>query len=121
MECASSQGWKFDETSARTALHWGLAATSGAETIQHVDGGGCGTVVRVMSGRKLWIIGTPKNGDNFTNSAAAFSKRGDDGGWDSIVPEDMDFEANFLCAGDTLLVSLLSILFPVRLSDFDLL
>ena len=44
---------------------WGLAATSGAHHLWHLDCDGFGTYVDVKVGAKLWIVARPKDNESF--------------------------------------------------------
>ncbi|VDB96588.1 unnamed protein product [Peniophora sp. CBMAI 1063] len=91
----------FDDSSSQVSLNWVTAATTGAETVQHIDDGGFGTVIHVLSGRKLWIVGTPLERNDFTNSSSTFISRDFEGRWDCVPPAGMKWEAVVLEPGDT--------------------
>lgn len=107
----ASQDASFDSATARVALHWALAGTRGAETVQHIDAGGCATAIHVLSGRKLWIVGIPEDGADFTNSSHMFQQRDDDGSWDCMLQAGVKWEAMVLGPGDTLSVNIPFLMF----------
>ena len=64
------QGEEFchdDYPAAR--VRWGLCAMAGAYHRTHCDCEGFGTFVSPESGVKIWIIGVPKKGQDFSNFA----------------------------------------------------
>ena len=99
---ASEEDPSFKAAAFSEPLNWALAGTSGAETVQHIDAGGCSTVVHVLSGKKLWIIGKPDDRVDFTNNSSAFQHHADNHSWDGTPLPGMVYEAVLLNAADTL-------------------
>ena len=105
----------FSAASCVRKFHWALAGVAGAETAQHIDGGGYATVVVVLSGRKLWAVGVRNDGVAFANDSLVLSRDDDNSDWESIQRINMSWENVILHAGDRLCV-LISSLFSLSLT-----
>ncbi|VDC03128.1 unnamed protein product [Peniophora sp. CBMAI 1063] len=88
--------------SNRSKLHWALAGVAGADTMQHMDVGGFATTVHVLSGRKLWAIGSRKDGRPFPNDSHCIAKEDVRADWHSFHQDVITWETLVLEAGDTL-------------------
>ena len=84
---------------------WGTAATQDATTWSHIDDHGMATIVKIMTGRKYWVVMCPKQ------SACRPGSAGDMGSinafpdtWDpaGACGDLWDHEGVLLEAGDTL-------------------
>jgi hypothetical protein len=49
-----------------TSTRWGLAATSGAHHLWHIDCNGFCTYIDTQTGQKWWIVARPKNSSDFS-------------------------------------------------------
>ena len=56
-----------EECSAK--FHWAIAGVTGAESNHHIDGGGYATVVEVLSGSKIWAVGSKVDDGSFANDS----------------------------------------------------
>ena len=83
-------------------FHWALAGVAGSETSQHIDSGGYATVVEVLSGKKLWAVGTRADGNAFANDTQCLSRPDESADWQSIDRSDMRWECVWLGPGDIL-------------------
>ena len=92
----------LDLETVEPKLHWALATVSGAETSQHVDGGGYATVVEVLSGKKLWAVGVRDGDKAFANDTHCLKRQSEYDVWQSIDRHDMRWESMMLFAGDVL-------------------
>jgi hypothetical protein len=98
------------------AMIWGTAATRNATTWPHIDDHGMATIVKVMTGKKYWVVMRPKrdqsqqssNGD--MDSIRAFPE-----GWSPSTSchTVWDHEGVLLQAGDTLYVMFHSFHFTI--------
>jgi hypothetical protein len=81
-----------------SSMHWGLAATEGAHHLWHIDCDGFGTVIHVMVGLKLWIVGRPLPGFDLSNISQYLQN------WDVNALNDtkLEMEAILLAPGSTL-------------------
>lgn len=50
------------------STRWGLAATSGAHHLWHIDCDGFGTYIDTQAGAKWWIIARPKDSLHFSQT-----------------------------------------------------
>ena len=78
------------------SIIWATAATEGATTWPHIDDYGMATFVQVMTGRKLWVVMRPKDGQNTKDAwAGHLAER-------SPVVDHFDCEGVLLQPGDFL-------------------
>ncbi|KZV64121.1 hypothetical protein PENSPDRAFT_691048 [Peniophora sp. CONT] len=86
----------------RKKMHWALAGVAGADTLQHIDTGGFATVVHVLSGTKMWAIGSRVDGTAFANHSHALGKSAQESDWHSLRDQSIRWESMLLEAGDVL-------------------
>ena len=91
-----------DHTWSVGYFRWGLAATSGAYHGFHLDCNGLGTFVSPTTGSKLWIVATPKSGDNRTNFEDIGLYLNEDFDVHNYHKDLFNLEAIILKPGDTL-------------------
>lgn len=84
------------------SMRWGLAATSHAHHLWHIDCNGFATVIKVKTGLKWWVVGRPKSSSTFSSISCYL----DNYELDSINDSKWDLEAILLLPGSTLYVSL---------------
>ena len=60
---------KWKEAYPASTLRFGLAATAGAYHKWHIDSDGTGTFVEAVTGRKIWILAIPKEGQSLDQLA----------------------------------------------------
>jgi hypothetical protein len=87
------------------AMVWATAATQGATSWGHIDDHGMATIVKVMTGRKYWVVMCPKRNQmskNANGNMGSIHAYGD--GWEphSACEDLWDHEGVLLEAGDTL-------------------
>ncbi|KAF5338019.1 hypothetical protein D9611_014649 [Ephemerocybe angulata] len=81
-------------------MRWGLAATKDASHYLHMDSDGLCTFLRVLCGRKLWVVATPPDGSP-SRIIVDLSRFLDN--WDPSCPTgSWLLEAIVLCPGDVL-------------------
>ncbi|VDB87224.1 unnamed protein product [Peniophora sp. CBMAI 1063] len=90
----------LDVGACSSKLHWALAGVTGAETSQHIDSGGYGTVVEVLSGTKLWAVGVRNDGSSFANDTHCVVRADEFDDWQSLERLDMRWESILLRTGD---------------------
>jgi hypothetical protein len=88
---------------------WGTAATKDATTWAHIDNHGLATVVKVMTGRKYWVVMFPKHdrgSKNNLGNLATTNAFGSSARWrpSSSCNNLWDHEGVVLEAGDTLYI-----------------
>lgn len=86
----------------RAKLHWALAGVANADSMQHVDTGGYGTVVHVLSGKKLWAVGSRRDGSAFANKSTCIVRDAGADDWISFDDPEIHWECIMLEAGDML-------------------
>jgi hypothetical protein len=81
-----------------SSMHWGLGATQGAHHLWHIDCDGFGTAIHVLAGFKLWIVGRPLLGFDFSNISQYLQD------WDinDLNENKLEMEAVLLPPGSTL-------------------
>lgn len=84
----------------RSSMRWGLAATSGAHHLWHIDCDGFGTVIENKTGFKWWIVGRPK--DDANRDFPAISDFMENYEVDEVNNSKMDLEGILLVPGSTL-------------------
>jgi hypothetical protein len=86
---------------------WGTAATQNATSWPHIDDHGMGTIVKVMAGRKYWVIMRPKDVSNSSSNGDMHSIRAFGQGWETSgsCHTIWDHEGVLLEAGDMLYVN----------------
>ena len=83
-----------------SSMRWGLAATSGAHHLWHIDCDGFCTCIEVKTGFKLWVLGSPRS--NSMDGFSSISDFLDKYDIDSVNDETMALEAILLVPGSTL-------------------
>jgi hypothetical protein len=56
------------------STRWGLAATSGAHHLWHIDCDGLCTYIDTQAGLKWWIVARPKNGSTHFSHTTLFTE-----------------------------------------------
>lgn len=82
-----------------SSTRWGLAATSGAHHLWHIDCDGLGTYIDTQTGLKWWIVARPKNGSTRFSHTTLFTEQYD---LDTANFNKWDLEAVLLCPGSRL-------------------
>ncbi|KAF8220480.1 hypothetical protein L208DRAFT_1202251, partial [Tricholoma matsutake] len=80
---------------------WGLAATSGAHHLWHIDCNGFCTYIDTQTGMKWWIIAKPKFGSMHFSDAMLFTEEYN---ISAANLEKRDLEAVLLCPGSKMLM-----------------
>ena len=83
-----------------SSMRWGLAATSNAYHLWHIDCDGLGTVVNLKTGYKLWILGGPKN--NLRGSFSSIADFLENYKINDVNNKKMEIEAILLIPGSRL-------------------
>jgi hypothetical protein len=81
------------------STQWGLAATSGAHHLWHIDCNGFCTYIDTQTGVKWWIVAKPKDGSMHFSHATLFTENYDLSGTNL---EKWDIEAVLLHPGSQL-------------------
>ena len=81
------------------STRWGLAATSGAHHLWHIDCDGFGTYIDTQTGTKWWIVAKPKCGSMHFSEQTLFTKDYD---LNKANLEKWDLEAVLLLPGSRL-------------------
>jgi hypothetical protein len=83
------------------STRWGLAATSGAYHLWHIDCNGFSTYIDTQTGKKWWIVARPKKGSAHFSDTELFMKGFD---IDGANLNKWDIEAVLLLPGSRLCV-----------------